>query len=644
MKRPRSRFHCHSLSLAGLLFAVLAWPLRGDAQKETPSPTPANPATVVVLNPQGATLPSITDGDAVKLKATMSQVADIAVIVSFTFADDQRQIGRCVITRGNQSCETEVAPALGWYWGKGGKSLGEREIRAQHGDAGLPDLLKFSATTKLRVSPRPVVLVHGLASSAATWASYTKPDGYLASIGLRGFAVGDGQSEGVMLTGDVSQPLKPTNTIAQNAEALGRYIAGVKRATGAQMVDIVAHSMGGLISRYYLDRLMADRDVAQLVMLGSPHGGSGCANLPATLGFYLPATLELRPSYLREVFNRQITHRRGAPFYLLAGTQIAESFKAPCTATPSDLVVSRASVAAVAAPVSEMPLLHTEMTKSELIFKNFVLPHLQRQAGEFPAAADRPPPATTAAPEQFTKVFTGHVDAGGSREITVNLDQVAVASFSLYDTTRSLKVTVRGASGNIINLTPAAHGLIHISDPETMITMGYGFQNPKPGPWKVTLDATQQTPGAGADYALAAKVVGGATLRAQADRMVVQVEQPITISASLDLAGRPLADAVLQASIRRPDGGTEEVGLASSGDEKRAVWVPRAAGIYAVDVVARGLSPDGLQIERADFLSFEVQPDPTRGQLSLALLSIAAIAALTVLAFWIKQWLGRKRR
>jgi len=241
-------------------------------------------------------------------------------------------------------------------------------------------MMKFSGTAKLRLSARPVVLVHGLASNAATWVEYTKQGGYLASIGLRGFAVGDGQAEGKMFMGDPSQPLKQTKTIAENSEELARYIAGVKRATGAQTVDLVAHSMGGLISRYYIDRLMGDRDVAQLIMLGSPHGGTSCASLPASLGLYLPATLELRPAYLAEVFNRQITRRHGVPFHMLAGNLIVESFKAPCTATPSDLVVSRPSVAAVAAPISEAPLLHADMTGSDRIFKDFVAPRLQRRS------------------------------------------------------------------------------------------------------------------------------------------------------------------------------------------------------------------------------------------------------------------------
>src|SRR6266536_2886849 len=162
-----------------------------------------------------------------------------------------------------------------------------------------------------------------------------------------------------------------------------------------------------------------------------------------------------------------------------------------------------------ALPISESPLLHADMTGSERVFKDFVAPRLLRRSGEFPAEADPAPPASSAAPEQFTKVFTGHVDAGGSREVVISLDNLSAASFALYDTTRSLALTVRGANG-----------LVEVKDPAALFTLGYGFNKPAPGAWKVTLRATEQTPGRGADYALAAKVSGGATLRARADRIV----------------------------------------------------------------------------------------------------------------------------
>jgi pimeloyl-ACP methyl ester carboxylesterase len=648
---------CLSL-LLGLFFAASILTPRIGAQdgikfemptdgpvKEKAKKAPTVQATMEILNGQSAKIDSLTDGDAVKLKVTLEAVTPLACVATFKFADEEGQknqnnqkgpknrIDSCIIAAGAQSCETKGAPALGWYWGKDGKGRPEREILVESGDYGV---MKFSAAAKLRVSARPVVLVHGLASNAATWAAYTKQGGYLEAMGLRGFAAGDGQAEGGMSMGDPSQPLKQTKTIAQNAEELARYIAGVKRATGAQTVDLVAHSMGGLISRYYIDRLMGNRDVAQLIMLGSPHGGTGCASLPASLGLYLPATLELRPAYLAEVFNRQITRRHGVPFHMLAGNLITSSFKAPCTGTPSDLIVSRPSVAAVAAPISESPLLHTDMTSSDRVFKDFVAPRLQRRAGEFPAESDpQASDSSNESPEQFTKVFTGHVNAGGGGEVVVNLDKLLVASFALYDTTRSLSVTVRGANGDVISLTPDANGLVEVRDPAALFTLGYGFDKPKPGAWKVILKATRQTPGRGADYALVAKVVGGATLRARADRMVTTPDQPVTISGSLELAGRPLSAASILAVIRRPDGGTEEVSFTGAGDEKRAVWIPKESGIYGVDVVARGATPDGLQIERADFLSFDVQPGPERIRLSLALMAIAGITLVTIIIFWL---------
>jgi hypothetical protein len=77
--------------------------------------------------------------------------------------------------------------------------------------------------------------------------------------GWKGFAVGDGQVPGAMTTGEFTNPAIRTNTIAQNAEILGQYISNVRKQTGADMVDLVVHSMGGMISRYYIDRVMQER-------------------------------------------------------------------------------------------------------------------------------------------------------------------------------------------------------------------------------------------------------------------------------------------------------------------------------------------------------------------------------------------------
>lgn len=645
MKRPSVRDLCVVMLICVVVMFLARGAMRGAEPKSTPPP-----ARFEFLNRQGAATEAITDGDEVRLKVAIDHEAEMATAVAFTIGEDARQVGACIIPMGKQECEV-VLPALGWYWSKGprpkspaewywtsnGRAEIERELKAAPNDPGLPPTLKFSELKKIRVAPRPVVLVHGFASNSATWKSYTGQDGWLAALGVRGYAVGDKQFPGELLTGDLKQPLSPTNTIARNAEILAQYITAVKQASGAQMVDVVGHSMGGLIARYYIDRLMVTRDISQLVMLGTPHGGSNCASLPASMGFYVPAAYELRPGYLSQVFNRQITRRRGVPFFSLVGTSITEAFKSPCTDTPSDLVVGRDSATEVASSVIERPFLHTEMTGSDQVFKNFVQGQLQKQAGEWPVAATEPPPPTvTASPAQFTRVFTGRVNSAGSAEVVVHLDQVTVASFALYDPTRSLKVKVQGASGAVIPLDAKTHGLIQIDDPESMVTLGYGFQNPNPGPWKITLEATDKTPRAGAEYALSARVIGGAVLKAQSDKLSPKTDEPVIINASLEVASQAVPDAAIKAILRRPNGKTEEIPLAPGGNQKQAAFTPTEEGVHAIDVVAQAAS-GGFQIERTSMLSVYVQPDPNRGLLRLALLAIAGISVVTFIAFWLKR-------
>ena len=358
--------------------------------------------------------------------------------------------------------------------------------------------------------------------------------------------------------------------------------------------------------------------------------------MPSALGFYAPASLELRPAYLREVFNKQITHRRGVPFFMLAGNPIVESFKAPCTGVPSDVVVAKESASAITGPIVELPILHTDMTKSEEAFQKFVRGHLQKQAGEFPNESDPPSATNSIEPVQFTQVFKGRVSAGGMKELNVNLDQVAVASFALFDPSRSLDLTVRGASGNVIELKPDVNGLIKVDDPATMVHLGYGFANPKPGPWKVTLAATAKTPSTGADFALSARVIGGAVLRANASALLPPLNQPITFTGALELPGKALTNTAIKAVIRKPDGKEEELVLNGGS----ADWTPEETGVHGVDIIAQANTPDGSPIERTTFLSVEVQPAAEKGRRNLNLLVVAA-GALLMLALW---WLWKRLR
>ncbi|MFE7356351.1 esterase/lipase family protein [Streptomyces sp. NPDC057543] len=70
-----------------------------------------------------------------------------------------------------------------------------------------------------------------------------------------------------------------TCDIRTAAELLGRHIEEICARTGHHEVDIVGHSLGGLIARYYVQRLGGDQRVRTLVTLGTPHGGTAVAPL-----------------------------------------------------------------------------------------------------------------------------------------------------------------------------------------------------------------------------------------------------------------------------------------------------------------------------------------------------------------------------
>jgi len=117
----------------------------------------------------------------------------------------------------------------------------------------------------------PVVFVHGLGGNRGTWSALRL---FLRMLGhKRMYALGyeDG-------------------TIEELAGRLVDFVESVKQATGAQQVDMVGHSMGGLIARYAIQRLGLDKSVRALITLATPHQGSYAAEYANTI-----QTKQLRP-------------------------------------------------------------------------------------------------------------------------------------------------------------------------------------------------------------------------------------------------------------------------------------------------------------------------------------------------------------
>ncbi|HEV7825869.1 MAG TPA: alpha/beta fold hydrolase [Mycobacteriales bacterium] len=70
-----------------------------------------------------------------------------------------------------------------------------------------------------------------------------------------------------------------TSDVRAAARELGRHVEALCAETGYDRVHVVGHSLGGVIGRYYVQRLGGDARVHTLVTMGSPHGGTEVARL-----------------------------------------------------------------------------------------------------------------------------------------------------------------------------------------------------------------------------------------------------------------------------------------------------------------------------------------------------------------------------
>ncbi|WP_200301864.1 alpha/beta fold hydrolase [Streptomyces adelaidensis] len=120
-----------------------------------------------------------------------------------------------------------------------------------------PTLLPPDATRLPTEEQPPVVLLHGFIDNRSVFVLLRRT---LAQHGNR------------HLESLNYSPL--TCDIRKAAELLGRHIEDICERTGQAQVDIVGHSLGGLIARYYVQRLGGDQRVRTLVTLGTPHGGT----------------------------------------------------------------------------------------------------------------------------------------------------------------------------------------------------------------------------------------------------------------------------------------------------------------------------------------------------------------------------------
>ena len=103
---------------------------------------------------------------------------------------------------------------------------------------------------------RPIILLHGFLLTQTSW--------LVLGHRLRRRGVGP-------LYATTYWSLQP---VRASAEQLAAFVDEVRARHGAERVDIIAHSMGGVVARYFLERLGGAARLGRLITIASPHKGT----------------------------------------------------------------------------------------------------------------------------------------------------------------------------------------------------------------------------------------------------------------------------------------------------------------------------------------------------------------------------------
>lgn len=184
----------------------------------------------------------------------------------------------------------------------------------------------------------PILFVHGYSESATLWKtmiSRFEKDGYPKSY-LSAYSYNTSQSNVV----DAEKEVKS-------------HVESLLKTTKAAKVDIIAHSMGSLNTRWYIKFLGGEATVDDWVSLGGPNHGTETANFCFSV-----SCVEMRVS---STFLKELNEGDETPGIVNYGT-----WWSPC----DEIINPDSSVALTGATNTETACIsHTALTTDETVYK-----------------------------------------------------------------------------------------------------------------------------------------------------------------------------------------------------------------------------------------------------------------------------------
>ena len=451
-----------------------------------------------------------------------------------------------------------------------------------------------------------------------------------------------------------------TGDIMAAAGRLGEEIQALKEDTHAKKVDIVAHSMGGVISRWYMQSL-GGNDVRKFVSVGSPHHGLDwmvLSHIPGGIEIFGEAGRQMSPhspflfflnrnwkcatwgdgiDYINP--NVQYTviaskgiltpeHRHlqfsilGIPFHVVYDWYPFNG----------DFVVSANS-----SRLDGVPFLTSPSSASRWHW-DLDEPHIQIQlwdcieailhssTSEIPAACDPLNPsmpgllsqasvqeaATSEVPaaSQWAEPISGAIATGGTNLHISHVDAATQRVIFQLLTPCELGLNLVSPDGQVFNSSYSGYS----SGPGQIL---YEIPDPEPGDWTLNVPSAQPDE---CEYTIQALSETNLFVGVGTDQTKYKPYDSIMVFAYAQDAGAALPEGSITARIQRPagvqellplwDDGTHGDELADDGLYANAYDNTAENGVYGIEVVAQ-IMKDGVSYTRkaATSVSVALSPD-----------------------------------
>jgi Tol biopolymer transport system component len=425
-------------------------------------------------------------------------------------------------------------------------------------------------------------------------------------------------------------------SLIQNGEVLKNYISDCyipSFSPTAPEMNIVAHSMGGLISRVYIHKHENVKKVNKLIMLATPNGGFTWINL---LKMFLKRAEKDMTYASMKVFNQQIPNLHDQRFYFLAGRgdkgwgHFFERKPPKDCAYPyrySDGVVGEWSVFNC---VSRPEYCFSNTRHNDFRDKQDDIENVLRVLENRPVSASCNQSLKGGGCDdyvsdetQISAAITDTIHVGEIKQYQIAVEPSDLASFAVNWMFGELNLVLYDPSASLVDSTVAASDttieFVPCDSFDVIASEGYRVQNPLPGIWTLEISVVEAPVDSAIPFFAIVAVENNLSLSITTDNDYYPQGGIVLITSALYENSTPKTGATVYAKIMKPnysidsldffDDGGHNDGSADDGVYGNSYTNTSMGGRYSLFVTASGLTTGGDEFARQEILEFDMNPN-----------------------------------